>query len=177
MPELAAPGSLGRAVDPVMCGGVMASVRGRGRAVRRGLAELQPGAVVRAPAPAAARDRFRNVPRQSRVKTPENYKPSVQRDAAWPPASLVAYRAVTLCSVTGYTFLPDFFARIFLGYILYDLTAMLYHYKAIGDPSSIVHHLLFVIVTSYVLAESVMAFPFTWLALGEISTPPGQPQV
>ena len=33
------------------------------------------------------------------------------------------------------------------------------------------HHVLFVAVTAYVLAHSIMKFPFTWLSACELSTP------
>ncbi len=48
---------------------------------------------------------------------------------------------------------------------------MLVYFKYLGDPSAIVHHALFMMAAAYVLDQSVMAFPFIWLALGEISTP------
>ncbi|CAL5218506.1 g193 [Coccomyxa viridis] len=73
--------------------------------------------------------------------------------------------------VKGYAVWPDVFARIFLGYLLYDTSNMLVYFKYLGDPSAIVHHALFMMAAAYVLDQSVMAFPFIWLALGEISTP------
>lgn len=48
---------------------------------------------------------------------------------------------------------------------------MLVYFKYLGDPSAILHHLLFMLAAAYVLDQSIMAFPFIWLALGEISTP------
>ncbi len=48
---------------------------------------------------------------------------------------------------------------------------MLVYFKYLGDPSAILHHLLFMMAAAYVLDQSIMAFPFIWLALGEISTP------
>ena len=57
------------------------------------------------------------------------------------------------------------------GYLLYDTSNMLVYFKYLGDPSAILHHLLFMLAAAYVLDQSIMAFPFIWLALGEISTP------
>ena len=48
---------------------------------------------------------------------------------------------------------------------------MLVYFKYLGDPSAIAHHILFMLAAAYVLDQSIMAFPFIWLALGEISTP------
>lgn len=57
------------------------------------------------------------------------------------------------------------------GYLLYDTSNMLVYFKYLGDPSAIIHHILFMLAAAYVLDQSIMAFPFIWLALGEISTP------
>lgn len=57
------------------------------------------------------------------------------------------------------------------GYLLYDTSNMLVYFKYLGDPSAIVHHMVFMFAAAYVLDQSIMAFPFIWLALGEISTP------
>ena len=45
------------------------------------------------------------------------------------------------------------------------------HFKELGDPTAILHHLIFASMTAYVLAHSIMAFPFVWLAFCEVSTP------
>ena len=45
------------------------------------------------------------------------------------------------------------------------------HFKELGDPTAIIHHLIFAFMAAYVLAHSIMAFPFVWLAFCEISTP------
>ncbi|KAK9915790.1 hypothetical protein WJX75_004146 [Coccomyxa subellipsoidea] len=73
--------------------------------------------------------------------------------------------------VSGYAVWPDVFARIFLGYLCYDTTNMLIYYKYLGDKSAIIHHVIFACAAAYVLGHSIMAFPFVWLALCEISTP------
>jgi hypothetical protein len=48
---------------------------------------------------------------------------------------------------------------------------MLVYFEYLGDMSAIVHHAIFIVAAAYVLGNSIMAFPFVWLALGEISTP------
>ncbi|BDA44408.1 probable TLC domain-containing protein 4 [Coccomyxa sp. Obi] len=73
--------------------------------------------------------------------------------------------------VSGYAVCPDVFARIFLGYLLYDTTNMLAYYKYLGDKSAIIHHVIFACAAAYVLSYSIMAYPFIWLSLCEISTP------
>jgi len=55
--------------------------------------------------------------------------------------------------------------------LLYDTTNMLVYWKYLGDLSFILHHVIFMTAAAYVLGNSIMAFPFVWLALGEISTP------
>lgn len=74
-------------------------------------------------------------------------------------------------SVVGYDWAPDVFARIFLGYLIYDLTAMITFYADLNDPSGLLHHALFAPCAAYVLAHSIMAFPFVWLSFCEVSTP------
>jgi len=73
--------------------------------------------------------------------------------------------------VRGYTWGPDFYARLFLGYLVYDLASMLIHFRELGDPTAIIHHVIFALMAAYVLAHSIMAFPFVWLAFCEVSTP------
>jgi hypothetical protein len=43
--------------------------------------------------------------------------------------------------------------------------------RPLKDPSGTAHHVIFVLVTAYVLHNSIMKFPFTWLSLCEVSTP------
>jgi len=71
----------------------------------------------------------------------------------------------------GYAWAPDVFARIFLGYLIYDAAAMIAYYKTLKDPAGLFHHLLFIPAAAYVLAHSIMAFPFVWLSWCEVSTP------
>jgi hypothetical protein len=60
---------------------------------------------------------------------------------------------------------------VIAGYLCYDTTNMLIYYKYLGDKSAIIHHVIFACAAAYVLGHSIMAFPFVWLALCEISTP------
>eukprot|EP00884_Botryococcus_braunii_P004604 jgi/Botrbrau1/14144/Bobra.182_3s0085.1 len=73
--------------------------------------------------------------------------------------------------VHGYSWPPDFFARIFIGYLIYDLVFMLIFHPVLKDNTGILHHLIFIPVTAYVLAHSIMKFPFVWLSFCEVSTP------
>lgn len=57
------------------------------------------------------------------------------------------------------------------GYLLYDTSNIVVFFKYLGDVSAIIHHMIFTVATTYVLVHSIMAFPFVWLALGEMSTP------
>lgn len=66
---------------------------------------------------------------------------------------------------------PDFFARIFIGYLVYDMSIILWYWKELRDPTAILHHFIFLLAAVYVVAHSIMAYPFSWLALTEISTP------
>jgi hypothetical protein len=43
--------------------------------------------------------------------------------------------------VHGYSWPPDFFARIFIGYLVYDLLFMLIYHPVLKDNSGIIHHL------------------------------------
>lgn len=57
------------------------------------------------------------------------------------------------------------------GYLLYDTTNMLAYYQYLGDKSAIIHHVIFACAAAYFLRYSIMAYPFIWLSLCEISTP------
>ncbi|KAK9808935.1 hypothetical protein WJX72_006612 [[Myrmecia] bisecta] len=73
--------------------------------------------------------------------------------------------------IWGYSFPPDFMARVFLGYLLYDLALMIRHHRTLRDTSGIIHHLIFACTAAYVLAHSIYKYPFSWLSLAELSTP------
>ena len=60
---------------------------------------------------------------------------------------------------------------MFLGYLIYDLTFMIVYWRELRDVSGVVHHVLFMPSAAYVLAHSIMAFPFCWLSFCEVSTP------
>ena len=66
---------------------------------------------------------------------------------------------------------PDFFARIFIGYLVYDMAVMIWYYSELQDPTAILHHFIFLMAATYVVAHSIMAFLFSWLAFTEVSTP------
>lgn len=66
---------------------------------------------------------------------------------------------------------PDFFARIFIGYLVYDMVVMIWYYKELYDPTAILHHFIFLMAATYVVAHSIMAYAFSWLAFTEVSTP------
>jgi len=74
-------------------------------------------------------------------------------------------------NVFGYSWPPDFFCRVFLGYIIYDLSNLSIFFKTLRDYSGMLHHALFIVVAAWVLAHSIFKYPFVWLALGEASTP------
>jgi hypothetical protein len=48
---------------------------------------------------------------------------------------------------------------------------MVLFYKTLKDPAGLFHHALFIPAAAYVLAHSIMAFPFVWLSWCEVSTP------
>ena len=62
-------------------------------------------------------------------------------------------------------------ALLLAGYLIYDVSNILVYWKYLGDTTAIIHHLIFAAAAAYVLVHSIMAFPFVWLALGELSTP------
>ncbi|DBA95616.1 hypothetical protein WJX82_002044 [Trebouxia sp. C0006] len=74
-------------------------------------------------------------------------------------------------SIFGIVWAPDFFARIFIGYLVYDMVVMVWYYKELQDPTAILHHFIFLMAATYVVAHSIMAYAFSWLAFTEVSTP------
>jgi len=48
---------------------------------------------------------------------------------------------------------------------------MLVYWTELRDASGVLHHVLFMPSAAYVLAHSIMAFPFCWLSFCEVSTP------
>ena len=54
---------------------------------------------------------------------------------------------------------------------MYDLAVMIWYYSEIQDPTAILHHFIFLFAATYVVANSIMAYAFAWLAFTEVSTP------
>jgi len=73
--------------------------------------------------------------------------------------------------VFGYGFYPATFASVFMGYLIYDTTFCLYYYKLLKDWPSLVHHVIYLVVSGYVLYHAFFKFAFVWLMMGEMSTP------
>lgn len=66
---------------------------------------------------------------------------------------------------------PEIFASIFGGFLQYDLMWLLLNKKENFDLASIVHHVLYLGITHYVLWGRFFGRPFAWLSFGELSTP------
>lgn len=66
---------------------------------------------------------------------------------------------------------PEIFASIFAGYLQYDLIWLIKNRKENFDLATIIHHLLYIPITHYVLWGRFFARPFAWLSVGELSTP------
>jgi hypothetical protein len=49
--------------------------------------------------------------------------------------------------VLGYRVLPDLFARVFLGYLVYDATLLFLYSKYFNDVGTAIHHITFIVVT------------------------------
>ncbi|CAF1175538.1 unnamed protein product [Rotaria sordida] len=60
---------------------------------------------------------------------------------------------------------------IVIGYLLSDTAISMIHYKKIGDPFSMAHHLVSVYAFSYVLTLNVMPYFANFRLLAELSTP------
>ena len=73
--------------------------------------------------------------------------------------------------VFGYSRTPDLCARIFRAYLVYDFVMCSAYYSLLKDAGTLVHHVLFLFVTSYALQGSYFKFQFAWLTLGELSSP------
>lgn len=59
---------------------------------------------------------------------------------------------------------------IFLSYLLYDLLHVILQYPKLGGIDTILHHVLFAICSVINGTYGIMAHPFGWLVVGEIST-------
>lgn len=51
------------------------------------------------------------------------------------------------------------------------MVVMVWYYQELQDPTAILHHFIFLMAATYVVAHSIMAYPFSWLAFTEVSTP------
>jgi hypothetical protein len=65
---------------------------------------------------------------------------------------------------------PVTFASIFVGYLHWDFCWLLWHQRSSPDLGSIVHHVLFIGITHYVLWGWYFKRPYAWLSLAELST-------
>ncbi|KAL7485320.1 hypothetical protein ACHAW6_012096 [Cyclotella cf. meneghiniana] len=59
---------------------------------------------------------------------------------------------------------------IFLSYLLYDLIHILIQYPKLGGVDTILHHILFATCSIINGTYGILAFPFGWLVVGELST-------
>jgi hypothetical protein len=66
---------------------------------------------------------------------------------------------------------PEFFASIFAGYLQYDFIWLLKNREKCFDPAALIHHILYIPITHYVLWGRFFCRPFAWLSFGELSTP------
>ncbi|KAL3783990.1 hypothetical protein HJC23_013370 [Cyclotella cryptica] len=59
---------------------------------------------------------------------------------------------------------------VFLSYLLYDLVHILIQYPKLGGADTILHHILFATCSVINGTYGILAFPFGWLVVGELST-------
>jgi len=73
--------------------------------------------------------------------------------------------------VWGNSPVADATSSMFLGYLLYDILAVLC-FKAIREVATIAHHAIFIFVTTICTGHepAFLKFPFVWLILAELST-------
>ena len=77
---------------------------------------------------------------------------------------------------------PVTFASLFVGYLQWDLCWCLWHLHLTRDYASVVHHILFIAITHYVLWGWYFKKPFAWLSFTELvcadgSEPPIMAQI
>ena len=63
------------------------------------------------------------------------------------------------------------FASIFAGFLQWDLCWVVWHYDEYNDPSMVIHHLVYLLMTHYNVYFFVFARAFAWLSIAELSTP------
>mmetsp|Transcript_1736 Transcript_1736/g.5072 ORF Transcript_1736/g.5072 Transcript_1736/m.5072 type:complete len:275 (-) Transcript_1736:35-859(-) len=66
---------------------------------------------------------------------------------------------------------PSLFSSLFVGYLHWDLIWLVWHRREQTDLSAVIHHVLFISVTHYVLSGTYFKRPFAWLSFTEVSTP------
>uniref|UniRef100_A0A7S3PKB8 TLC domain-containing protein n=1 Tax=Aplanochytrium stocchinoi TaxID=215587 RepID=A0A7S3PKB8_9STRA len=71
----------------------------------------------------------------------------------------------------GHSMLAVNVSEVFISYLLQDLGILIYHYNILRDKESIIHHVIFLTISQYAVSKSYFVWPFTWLILGETSTP------
>lgn len=63
------------------------------------------------------------------------------------------------------------FASIFGGYLQYDMCYLIWNMEENYDPTSMIHHFLYILITHYTLSGRYFTRPFAWLSFAELSTP------
>lgn len=66
---------------------------------------------------------------------------------------------------------PAIFASFFVAFLQFDFLWMVWHRLEYNDVSAMIHHVLFLCMTHYVLSGPYFLKPFAWLSLTELSTP------
>lgn len=135
--------------------------------------------------------------RETRVFHPRQHL-SYQIEAEWRSRQLALIHAVILTVGSIFCFLewPDLpekgdwfitkatrssneafytclFTSIFLGYLHWDLLWLIHHRTDCYDLSSMVHHVLYISISHYLLIGDTYYFirPYAWLSFTELSTP------
>ena len=62
-------------------------------------------------------------------------------------------------------------ASLFVGYLQWDLCWVIWHRRDYRDRTALVHHVVYICVTHFVLSGVYFKRPFAWLSLTELSTP------
>lgn len=63
------------------------------------------------------------------------------------------------------------FASIFCGYLQYDMCYLIWNMEENYDPSTMIHHFLYILISHYTLSGRYFTRPFAWLSFAELSTP------
>jgi hypothetical protein len=81
--------------------------------------------------------------------------------SAWTDGSKERYQQITFVQYTGCAL---------MGYLIWDLSWMIWHYNETPDKESICHHVLFLLVAYYNMYGFYFSKCFAWMACAEIST-------